>query len=224
MRCNRSDFEDNYVTCTNVFVLMGDGSEIPVLGFGTSRMKIDGFVTRLVNSLHVPGLDCDLFSCTRHGRNGRGCSFILIDSQMHLSFPKFTITRDIPINGDLRLTLEPLNDNDWGIPNFICDGTELKDEHLDVFQTRLDMLNQVFKGRVMTRAQRKKNMDALKHAIGDNHARDNTDNDKITNYNFDSSSENNNDNSKPEFTRETFGLPDNYLYEGSPDKQMMDTL
>ena len=53
--------KDDYVTCTNVFVLMGDGSEIPVLGFGTSRMKIDGFVTRLVNSLHVPGLDCDLF-------------------------------------------------------------------------------------------------------------------------------------------------------------------
>ena len=89
---------------------------------------------------------------------------------MHLSFPKFTITREFPINGDLRLTLEPLNDNDWGIPNFICDGTELQDEHLDVFQTRLDMLNQVFKGRVMTRAQRKQNMTALKHALDGNHA------------------------------------------------------
>ena len=55
-------------------------------------------------------------------------------------------------------------------------------------------------------------MDALKHALGDNHARDNTDNDKITNDNFDSSSIDNNDNSKPEFTRESFGLLDNYLY------------
>ena len=59
---------------------------------------------------------------------------------------------------------------------------------------------------------KKQNMDALKHALGDNHARDNTDNDKITNDNFDSSSIDNNDNSKPEFTRESFGLLDNYLY------------
>ena len=66
-RRNRSDFEDDYVTCTDVFVLMDDGSEIQVLGFGTARMKINTFVTRLINSLYVPGLDCDLFSCTRHG-------------------------------------------------------------------------------------------------------------------------------------------------------------
>ena len=90
MRRNRSDFEDDYVTCTGVFVIMCDGSEIQVLGYGTSQMKINGFVTRLVNSLHVPGLDCDLFSCMRHGRNGKGCSFILINSKMHISFPKFS--------------------------------------------------------------------------------------------------------------------------------------
>ena len=43
---------------------MGDGAEIPVLGYGTYGMKIDGYVTRLMNSLHIPELDCDLFSCT----------------------------------------------------------------------------------------------------------------------------------------------------------------
>ena len=64
MRRNRSVFEDDYVTCNDVFVLMGDGTEIPVLGYGTPRMKFDGHVTRLINSLHVPGLNCDLFSCT----------------------------------------------------------------------------------------------------------------------------------------------------------------
>ena len=105
MTRNRADFEDDFVRYTDVFVLMGDGLEISVLGFGTARMKIDGFVTRLVNTLHVPGLDCDLFPCTCHGRNGKGCSFVLADSKMHLSFPKFIITRDIPVNGDLRLTL-----------------------------------------------------------------------------------------------------------------------
>ena len=128
--------------------------KIQVLGYGTSPIKIDGLVTRLVNSLYIPGLDCDLFSCTRHDRNRKGCSFILIDSKMHLTFPKFTITTDIPDDGNLRLPLKALNNDDWGILSFICDGIELEDEHLDVFQNRLD-LNQVFKGRVMTCAHRK---------------------------------------------------------------------
>ena len=59
MRRNIYDFEDDYVKCDGVFVLMGDASKIPVAGYGTSRMKIDGNVTRLVNSLHVPELDYD---------------------------------------------------------------------------------------------------------------------------------------------------------------------
>ena len=36
MRKDRSVFEDDYVACNDVFVLMGDGTEIPVLGYGTS--------------------------------------------------------------------------------------------------------------------------------------------------------------------------------------------
>ena len=55
-RKNISVYEDEYVACNNVFVLMGDGTEIPVLGYGTSCMKIDLHVTRLINSLHVPGI------------------------------------------------------------------------------------------------------------------------------------------------------------------------
>ena len=91
MRKDISVFEDDYVACDDVFVLMSNGAEIPVLGYGTSCMKIGGHVTRLINSLHVPGLDCDLFSCTRHGMMGKGCSFFLGDDKIHLTFPKFTI-------------------------------------------------------------------------------------------------------------------------------------
>ena len=54
MRRRRSNFEDDYKSCSGVFVLMGDASRIPVAGYGTSRMKIDGNITRLVNSLHAP--------------------------------------------------------------------------------------------------------------------------------------------------------------------------
>ena len=74
MRKDRLVFEDNYAACNDLFVLMGDGTEIPVLGYGTSRMKIDGHATLLFNSLHVLGLDCDLFSSTRHSMIGKGCS------------------------------------------------------------------------------------------------------------------------------------------------------
>ena len=90
-------------------IIMRDETEIPVLGYGTSRMKIDGHVMHLLNSLHVPGLDCDLFSCTR---NGKGCSFFLGDSEMHLTFLKFPISDEIPVNGDLRIQLEPLSEGD----------------------------------------------------------------------------------------------------------------
>ena len=213
MRRHKADFEDDYVTCNDVFVLMGDGTEIPVLGYGTSRMKVDGHISRLVNSLHVPELDCDLFSCTRHGRNGKGCSFLLEDSKMHLSFPKFHITRDIPEDGDLRLPLDVITDEDWGIPNFVCDGINDEDQHLDDFKTRMYFLNQIFKGRTMTRQQRKKELDSLKHALGGNHTRDSPplpDQDSTPPSKLPSNA--------------TLGLPDNYLCEGSPDKMMMDAL
>ena len=39
MRRNRTDFESDYVRCKDTFVIMGDGTEVPVVGFGTSRVK-----------------------------------------------------------------------------------------------------------------------------------------------------------------------------------------
>ena len=128
IRRNRMDFKDDYVTCNDVFVLMGDNFKIPVLGYGTSRVKINGHVVCLVNSLHVPDLDVGLFSCTRHGSNGKGNTFFLGEGEMHLKFPSFTITDDIPKNRDLKVPIEPLTEDDWGIPNFICDGIPPQDE------------------------------------------------------------------------------------------------
>ena len=137
--------------CTDVFVLMGDNSEIPVLGYGTARIKINGRVIRLVNSLHVPDLDVNLFSCTRHGSNREGNTFFLGDGKMHLTFPTFTVTDDIPKNGDLKVPIEPLSEEDWAVPNFVCDGIPLQDEQLTNFGTRLAFLANVLKGRIAGR-------------------------------------------------------------------------
>ena len=110
MRKDRSIFEENYGVCNNMFVLMGDGTEILVLGYDTPWMKVDGHVTRLINSLRVPGLDCGLFSCIRNDMMGKDYTFVLGDRKMHLTFPKFTIIDAIPVNGDLRIRLDPLTE------------------------------------------------------------------------------------------------------------------
>ena len=108
MRKHCCDFENDYQACSNVFVLMGDTSHIPVHGYGTSRMKLNGNVTRIINSLHVPGVDPDLFSVTKHGHMALGHSFILEGGDMRLLFLKFSITQAIPLNGDLRVPLQVL--------------------------------------------------------------------------------------------------------------------
>ena len=101
-----------------------------------------------VNILHVPGLDCDLFSCTQRKR-----LFILFRRRkIHLTFLKFTVSDDIPVNGDLRIRLDLLIEEGWKILNTMCEGTPLHDLNLDHFGTRLDMVNKLLRGRVMTRA------------------------------------------------------------------------
>ena len=103
---------------------------------------------------------------------------------MHLTFPQFTVTDNIPADRDLKVPIEPLSESDWAIPNLICDGIPLQDEQLTNFGTRLVFLDnvlkgkiagqdrkladQLFKGRVMTRAQRKEAYTKLKHALGRN--------------------------------------------------------
>ena len=42
---------------------------------------------------------------------------------MHLMFPKFTVSDDIPVNGDLKIQLDPFSIEDWEIPNSICKET-----------------------------------------------------------------------------------------------------
>ena len=107
---------------------------------------------------------------------------------MHLTFPTFTVTDDIPANGDLKIPIKPLSEHDWAIPSFICDGVLLQDEQLTNFGTRLAFLDnmlkgkiagqdrkladQLFKGRVMTRAKRKEAYIKLKNALGRKLTRD----------------------------------------------------
>ena len=90
----------------------------------------------------------------------KGCSFFLGGSKIHLMFPKFTISDDIWVNEDLRIQLDPLTDEDWKIPNTICDGTIIHNQGLDHFGTRLDMVNEILRGKFMTHVK-KQNQDSF---------------------------------------------------------------
>ena len=172
MRKYKDDFEiDSYVRCHNAFVCMGNGMEIPIAGYGTSRAKINGNVVRLPLSLHVPDLDCDLLSATRHGRKGAGHTFLISDGKYVLTFPDFIVSNPIPVNDDLAIELEPMTEDDWDIPNHLCHGNTDCDVDLDDFEQRLNYIHHVFRARhssrVMTRAQqRQENTDKLKKILG----------------------------------------------------------
>ena len=146
MRTNIDDFVSTmYKHCKDVFVLVGDGREITVLGYGPSCIKINGHVIVLDDSLHVPDLDCVLFSATRHGLNGKVCYFLLSEGMLYLTYPIFTFKQPIPSDGDLRIELEDLTKHNWGLPDFICDGHETSnDTYLDDFQDCIKFLNHVF--------------------------------------------------------------------------------
>ena len=79
---------------------MGDASRGAVVGYGTCRLKINGNVTRVLKCLHVPDLDSNLFSVTRHGRMDHGhslflkvetCIYLSQNFQSHNPFPKIMI-------------------------------------------------------------------------------------------------------------------------------------
>ena len=164
---------------------------------------------------------------------------------MHLTFPTFTVTDDIPANGDLKVPIQPLSEDDWAIPNFVCDGVPLQDEQLTNFGTRLAFLDnvlkgriagqdrkladQLFKGRVMTRAQRKEAYTKLKYALGRNLTRDEEINYGDVNesdgtYGDEIGDENEDAENARDLNPIINELPDNYLCEGSPDRMMMDAL
>ena len=146
MRTNIDDVDSTmYKRCKDGFVLMGNGREILVLGYGPSRIKINGHVIVFDGSLHVPDLDCDLFSAMQHGLNGKGCSFLLLEGMLYLTYPNFTFKQPIPSDGDLCIELEDLTKHDWGLPDFICDGHETSnDTYLDDFQDCIKFLNHLF--------------------------------------------------------------------------------
>ena len=163
MFTEEGDFDDDYRRCKNVFVYMGDSTRVPVIEYGTARIKLNGKVQVLPKSLHVPGLDCSLLSITRHGQR-KGCTFFTGDSKWHLTFPRFSIEALLPDNGDLQIEMEQLTSEDWLSADFTY-GVDNNDtdhaDHLDVFARRLKALNQIHRGCAVTRAQSKKQLDRL---------------------------------------------------------------
>ena len=75
-------------------------------------------IVKLPNALHVPCLDCNLLSITRHGLQGAGCTFPAENGTLHLTHPGFSLSLPIPADGDPQFEPEPSNDNNAGFHNF----------------------------------------------------------------------------------------------------------
>ena len=75
---------------------------------------------------------------------------------MYLTFPKFAITHNISEDGDLRIPLEQMTVEDWGIPNYVLDGIDCCNNDLGSYKGRLDLMNGLLKDcAITTRANRK---------------------------------------------------------------------
>lgn len=121
---------------------MGDGAEIPVEGYGTCELKINGITIPVTNCLCVRTLDSTLFSnTTGHAYNGKGYTFLLFHSNIYSMFPHFYIVQHFPENGDIRVPLQPLKEHDWAIPSFLCDSQEEDDNYFEDVQGRLHLIN-----------------------------------------------------------------------------------
>ena len=169
MQWFKEDFEPGtYVKCKDTFIAMGDGTEIPLLGYGTSWLKLDGKIIRLPMSLHVLDLDCGLFLGTQHGCNGNGNTLLICNGKAHLLFPLFTITQNVPSNLDLTINAEELTESDWNLEDHLCDGNN--STNFCLFSNCLNFINCVFWSRhagcIVTCAQHKKQTDQLKAALG----------------------------------------------------------
>eukprot|EP00956_Cyclotella_meneghiniana_P012602 scaffold17913_cov36-Cyclotella_meneghiniana.AAC.1 len=96
----------SYHKCTNKTVLLGDSTELPILGYGTAKFSLNGHVILVRNALHVPGLTDPLYSLRQH-RFMKGCGFFShYDSGAFLLFPDFTIKVDDSV--DNLLNFKPI--------------------------------------------------------------------------------------------------------------------
>eukprot|EP00531_Pseudo-nitzschia_arenysensis_P008906 CAMPEP_0116127296 /NCGR_PEP_ID=MMETSP0329-20121206/6769_1 /TAXON_ID=697910 /ORGANISM="Pseudo-nitzschia arenysensis, Strain B593" /LENGTH=2217 /DNA_ID=CAMNT_0003621395 /DNA_START=65 /DNA_END=6718 /DNA_ORIENTATION=- len=168
MFAEREYFEDDYKKCKNVSVYMGDGSPVKVEGIGTATIKIEGHTIRLPNVLHVPQLDCNLMSITQHGLRGSGCTYLVENGEIHLTFPNFVLSMPIPPNGDPRFTMEPASATDRKVVEY--DGTASKFT-LETVMGRQALLRHIHRGRAITRGKLKKELadkkDIIKIIAGD---------------------------------------------------------
>jgi hypothetical protein len=76
------------------YVVVANGSHIPIHGIGTLRCQIDGHEVLIRKVYHVPLLNSPLFSICTHRRRGAGCSLVADDSGCWLTFASFIMKID----------------------------------------------------------------------------------------------------------------------------------
>ena len=159
---DKRHFGKDFRLAKDLFVYMGDGTPIKVVGTGTARIKIEGKVIVLPGAMYIPELDCNLLSITQHALRGKGCTYLAADGMCHLTFPGFTVSQAITENGDPLFPLEKLQPEDYEVSDF---NGFAKNQSLDLFKGRLAFLRRVHRGRAITRTQQKNQLKNLKSML-----------------------------------------------------------
>jgi hypothetical protein len=100
----------------NRFVTLGDNTRLPILGEGSTKIKLNGKVVILRKCLHVPGLRNPLYSLRQH-RKMPGCgTYSDYNHGAYILFPRFTLQ----INDDVDnfISYEPIGNS---LPNVKID-------------------------------------------------------------------------------------------------------
>ena len=84
----------SYHKCHNRVAVLGDDTELPILGEGSAKFSLNGKIILIRNVLHVPGLRSPLYSLRKH-KAMPGCgTFSFHNVGSFVLFPNFTLRID----------------------------------------------------------------------------------------------------------------------------------
>ena len=83
------------------------------IGAATFAITCNGttHIIQLPNALHVPDLDC-LGLITWHGLHRKGCTHCVGDGEVLITFPKFSLSKVIGLDGDPCFDVAPVSSPD----------------------------------------------------------------------------------------------------------------
>ena len=89
----------SYGKCTKKYIILGDQTTLPILGYRSAKFSLNGKVIFVWNALHMHGLCSPLYLLQQH-KMMKGCGYFLnFDTSSFILFPTFAVKVDYNIDG-----------------------------------------------------------------------------------------------------------------------------